>query len=853
MFQIITDIKHCRRLSARLQNVLADTITVRTLALNLLRLNVLFIVIATTSIVSAQDPETDMIRQHMPEKVAVKRTYRVLCYSKPWGYPHASIGIGRKMMQVMADETGLFEVVLTDDLDEFSAGKLERYDAICLNNTTHLQKGFTDAAMRSRLIDFVLNGGGLVAIHSATDGGWPEYTEMIGGNFNGHPWGHDGTWTIAVEDPTHALMKGSFSDSRFDIRDELYQYKDFDREKVRVLLSVDMSRFRNHKDGRKREDEDYALAWVKQFGKGRVFVSSLGHNKEVFYNPSVLKMWFEGFRFVLGETDADTTSRVKPKEFHLKTDRAQDAEVAFRTPEQSLRETELQDGYQLELVAGDDLVSEPTLCVWDGNGRMYVAEFQTYMQDIDGNGTDEKVSQVVRLEDTNDDGIMDRRVVFAKGMMLPRMILPLDDRVLIGETNSNDIYAYRDTNNDGVADEKTPWYEGGKRGGNLEHQPSGLIWAMDNRIYTTYNEYRFRFTDGAVVKEKIRGNRGQWGLTQDNHGKVIFMDAGAGIGPVHTLFPHVYTNWHPKWSVEEGFRTVYPIDSIYDAQGGWGGMRPDGTIKSFTATCGQSIFRGDRLPAEMQGNMFFGEPVARMVRRATLDVDKEGRQVWRNAYPQKEFIRSTDANFRPVNSVTGPDGTLYIVDMHRGIIQEGAWVPKGSFIRKAIEWYGLDKNIGRGRIYRLRHGAYEPGSRPNMLNETSLQLTEHLSHPNGWWRDEAQKLIVLRGDRSVIARLKEIVKSEESPPGRLHALWTLEGLGAIDLDYLDVPFADSAPGLRAAAIRISERYFHDDIRHVERLRQFIKDPHHDVSIQLLLSLSTRVCPETREIAEALLG
>ncbi|EDM26422.1 probable cytochrome c precursor [Lentisphaera araneosa HTCC2155] len=534
---------------------------------------------------------------------------------------------------------------------------------------------------------------------------------------------------------------------------------------------------------------------------------------------------------------------------------SQDPLVRQRTHAESMKEFEVQDKYSLELVAGDDMLSEPTLCVWDGNGRMYVAQFETYMQDVDGSGKYDKVSRVLRLEDSNDDGIMDKRTVFVDKMILPRMILPLKDSVLIGETNTHDIYEYWDTNNDGIADKKEIWYEGGKRGGNLEHQPSGLIWAMDNNIYTSYNQHAYRYTDGTVKKTMTAGNRGQWGLTQDNLGKVIYADAGAGIGPVHTLFPNVYTKWDPKWVRDQGFKSMWGIDRVWDAQGGFNSMRENGELKRFTDTCGQAVFRGDRLPQEMVGELFFSSPVGRLTRRTSFKKDAMGRRIMTNAYgeQQKEFIASTDANFRPVNAATGPDGTLYIVDMHRGIIQEGQWVPKGSFVRKAIEYYGLEKNIKHGRIYRVRHPDYKPNDKkPRMLEESPAQLVKHLSHPNGWWRDEAQKLIILHGDRSVIPALQKIVASGKSHLGRLHALWTLHGFDAITLPYLQKLYKDKDVNIRCAAIRMTEPYFHEDMSVLKGLRGLIKDSHHDVHIQLILSMSTKVTPDTRKFAEVLI-
>ncbi|MEO0414030.1 MAG: ThuA domain-containing protein, partial [Verrucomicrobiota bacterium] len=352
------------------------------------------------------DPEIDLIRQAMPQNVPTPEAkHKVLVYSKPWGFPHASIKIGKKMMQVMSDETGLFEVTISDDLAQFEPDNLSQYDAVCLNNTTHLQKGFVKPALRNNLIEFVKKGGGLVAIHSATDGGWEEYTDMIGGNFDGHPWGANGTWSIANEDPTHPIVKDVYGGKTFLLKDELYQYKTFDRSKVRVLLSVDMASFQNLGRGEKRDDGDYALAWVRDFDQGRIFVSSLGHNKEIFYNPEILKMWVEGFRFVLGETDVDTSSIPKPETKNELTD-GRRHEARVRTPEESLAEFEVKDDYYMEVVAADELLDQPVVCTWDGNGNMYVAEMATYMNDIAGSGTLENRSQVVRLEDTDGDGRM---------------------------------------------------------------------------------------------------------------------------------------------------------------------------------------------------------------------------------------------------------------------------------------------------------------------------------------------------------------------------------------------------------------------------------------------------------------
>jgi hypothetical protein len=222
----------------------------------------------------------------------------------------------------------------------------------------------------------------------------------------------------------------------------------------------------------------------------------------------------------------------------------------------------------------------------------------------------------------------------------------------------------------------------------------------------------------------------------------------------------------------------------------------------------------------------------------------KGKIIAQNAYYKQEFISSTDMNFRPVNSYTGPDGQLYIVDMHRGIIQQGNWTRPGSFLRNAIDRMGFGKNIGRGRIYRVVHDGYKSGKQPNMLNETPSQLVAHLSHPNGWWRDNAQKQLIVLGDLAVVPALKQIVNknqeslnSESSHLERIHALWTLEGLDAIDEEILLTAFEDPHAQVRRAAIWISEPFIkQNNAKVMNKLAMLKSDPNYDVRTQLLLSL-----------------
>ncbi len=520
-----------------------------------------------------------------------------------------------------------------------------------------------------------------------------------------------------------------------------------------------------------------------------------------------------------------------------------DAKARTHTPEESLGLFEIQPGYRIELAASEPMVDEPVAVAWDGDAKMYVAEMNTYMQDIDGGHELEPRSRVVLLEDTDNDGRMDKRTVFIDNLLLPRMIQPLGDRVLVRETNTFDIYSYRDTNGDGVADEKKLVYEGGPCGGNLEHQPSGLDWNMDNWMYVSYTNKRYRWTGDRVVAEDLPAGSGQWGVTHDDIGRNFFCTGGGENPAMGFQRPMVYGPISLPGEQAPGFREVFPLVAIPDVQSGPGRFRKEElTLNGFSGCAGAHIYRGDALPADFYGDYLVPEPVGRLVRRAKV-LNDHGKIVVTNATPGTEFLRSRDANFRPINAATGPDGCLYVVDMYRGIIQEGAWVGRGSYLRGVVENYGLDKNIGRGRIYRIVHETTKRGPKPTMLKETDSALVAHLSHPNGWWRDEAQKLLVFRGATTVTGELQALARTGPSALGRLHALWTLDGLGKSDPALLREKLTDADARVRAAAIRISEPFLASgDAAHTQSFAPLASDPDTEVVIQLVLSLGRTAAP-----------
>jgi len=525
-------------------------------------------------------------------------------------------------------------------------------------------------------------------------------------------------------------------------------------------------------------------------------------------------------------------------------------EIKNLSPEESLKKFYLPEGYKIELVASEPLIGEPVSITWDGDGRMYVAQMMTYMQDIDAKDENAPWSRISLLEDTDQDGRMDKSITYLDSLVLPRIMLPLDDRMIIGETYNRNLYTYRDTDGDGKADERILMLVDTARDNrNLEHQDANMIWSLDNWLYVTNKSFRYRYTPKELIRDTLPESLpGQWGLTQDEAGRLFFSRAGAEIPALGFQQHPIYGSLEMKGKWDSSFMEPWPLVGTPDAQGGPRRIRPgDNTLNKFTAVAGQEIFLGDKMqPA--YGDLFIPEPVGRLVRRAKVNHDN-GKIVLENRYNKAEFLASTDPLFRPVFAATGPDGCLYIVDMYRGIIQEGTWVKEGSYLRNIVKEKGFDKFIQKGRIYRIYHENDKPGPLPRLLSKSASQLVQYLAHPNGWWRMTAQKLIILKDDKSVVKKLTEIVNDDpgffakwidgdkNSGLERLHALWTLEGLQSVDVSLLQSALKDVDHRVRIAAIRMCEPYIVKADREIyEALTSLIKDKHPEVAQQLLLSM-----------------
>ncbi|MFH6602636.1 discoidin domain-containing protein [Maribacter algicola] len=509
-------------------------------------------------------------------------------------------------------------------------------------------------------------------------------------------------------------------------------------------------------------------------------------------------------------------------------------------PEEEAKKFLLPEGFHIEPVLTEPQIEQPGAISFDGNGRMFVLELRTYMLTADSDGTLEPASRISRWEDIDNDGIYETGTVFVDSLIFPRFVLPYGkDAVLTMNSDEDNVYKFTDTNGDGKADKKELFTNNYGRSGNVEHQQAFMYYNMDNWLYSTYNAFRVRETPTGVIRENTGYNRAQWGVTHDDDGKVWFLGGASGL-PSQFQQPVHYGNFNYEDNYAEGFEEPWGAAVLIgDLQEGMDRVRENnGGPKRVTGAAGNDIYRGDRLPKSLYGQLFYGEPVARIVRQVNPVVN-EGITTLHNAFQDQksEFLRSTDPLFRPVDMTTAPDGTLYITDMYHGIIQEGQWAQKGTYLRAKIEQYQLDKVIGLGRIWRITHDSKERDkTRPNMLNETPAQLVRHLEHPNGWWRDQAQQLIVLSQDKSVAPQLEAIVTGSDNLLARFHALWSLEGLGTLKPKMVRELLEDPNPRMRIQAMRVGETLYKSGNKSLgDDYLNLLEDENVDVALQAMLS------------------
>ncbi len=493
---------------------------------------------------------------------------------------------------------------------------------------------------------------------------------------------------------------------------------------------------------------------------------------------------------------------------------------------------QMPDGFKVELVASEPNVVDPVAMAFDEKGRLFVAELRVYPNDGVAKGAKPN-SRIVMLDDADGDGTFEKSTVFAEKLRVPNSVMPYRGGLLVSD--APDVLFLEDTNGDGTADKTTVLLTGFDLS-NIQMLPNGLQWGLDNLVYAlggnggdlkcpakpeakipNLRNRGFRFHPDRPGELEPTSGGGQFGLTADDFGRWFTATNSQHLR--HIVLPDRYLARNPhlpvttttfdipehgaaakvfRMSEFEAWRvdrtTRRQNDPSYSKRLPSTELVPGGYI---TSGCSPVIYRADALPADCYGDNFVCDPANNLIHRERL-TPSGGTFVAKRVYPDREFLASTDNWFRPCCLAVGPDGGLYVADFYREVIETPLSLPDDIKAR-----YNLNSR-GRGRIWRItaKDAKYTPGKLPVAM--TTAELVAELAHKNSWRRLTAQRLLVERQPKEAIEPLKKLAAEATFAPGRVHALWTLHGLGALDDNLIEAALKDTEPGVRIQALILAE-------------------------------------------------
>jgi putative membrane-bound dehydrogenase-like protein len=552
--------------------------------------------------------------------------------------------------------------------------------------------------------------------------------------------------------------------------------------------------------------------------------------------------------------------------------------------DKALSTFQVKRGFQLELVAAEPLVSDPIEICFDENGRMFVVEMIDYSE---MRNQKPHLGRISVLEDTNGDGRFDKSTVFVDNLPWPTGIFWANGGLYVAATP--DIFLCKDTDGDGKADKRevvftgfgidfAP-YEVTKL--NMQAMLNSLRWGLDNRIHgmTAPNGGEITSARNSTAKSvnvrrrdfvidpltqalTTEAGGGQYGMAYDDRGRrftcnnsdhvrVFMYDSRyESRNPFYTTMPPVLQSIAVdgpsaevyRTSPDEPWRLIRTQWRISGASQGIveGGGRVSGY---FTSATGLMIYRGNAFPEEYVGNAFIADCGSNLIHRKKVREDGITLLAERPADEQRtEFITSNDTWFRPVQMANAPDGTLYVIDMYREIIEHPWSLPPS--LKKHLD---LNSGNNRGRIYRVVPDGFKQPALPRLGTASIAELVNTLEHRNGWHRDTAARLLFERQDKSAAPLIEKLLRESQSPLGRMHALWALDGQGALGAAHVLGACDDGDERVREHAVRLSERFLGGKANAAPavaaRLLALAEDPSIRVRYQIAFTLGELRHPE----------
>jgi putative membrane-bound dehydrogenase-like protein len=694
----------------------------------------------------------------------------------------------------------------TDQLSDLNPATLAQYDvlAIYANWLKILPP------QEKALLDFVQGGKGFVPIHcaSACFGNSPEYIRLVGGRFKSHG---TGTFKVAVDQPGHAIMQGL---AGFETWDETYVHDQLNPDKM-VLQN--------------RDGEPWT--WVRNEGKGRVFYTAYGHDQRTWSNPGFQELLYRGIVWAAGDAAAARLKAWTPKPFAYDPTKqvpnyenrkpAPQYQLPL-SPEESRKHIQKPVDTELKLAASEESAVKLVNVVefqWDERGRLWVVESLDYPNDIKPGGPGNDRIRI--LEDTDGDGVFDKATVFADELSVPTSLCFAGGGVVVQQAPQT--LFFRDTNGDGKADEKKILFSGW--GVSDTHAgPSSLHLGLDGWVYgcvgyagfsgTAGGEaqrfgsgfYRFK-ADGSKLEFLGRTSNNTWGFSFNENGD-IFGSTANNQPSVYLPIPRRYYDLidGAEQPVNPGIMVNLKAPKMMER------IRQVDVFDGFTAEACHNIYTARAFPREFWNRVaFLCEPTVHIVYKGVLQND--GAQFrTENGW---NLLASDDEHFAPVFADVGPDGAIWVSDFYSFIIQHNPTpsAERGGFnarTGRGSAFISELRDTQRARIWRLSAKNGTPSKQWKLSKDDPKGLLEALQSDNRFWRMTAQRLLVERGQPDVVDALKKIV-AENKPDeigvagGALHALWTLQQLGAADVVTVTAALKHPAAGVRRAAAQVMPR------------------------------------------------
>ena len=538
------------------------------------------------------------------------------------------------------------------------------------------------------------------------------------------------------------------------------------------------------------------------------------------------------------------------------------AVVAARAPDSpplsplaSMQKIHLRPGFRVELVASEPLVLDPVAIDWSPDGRLWVVEMADYPMGLDGKG--KPGGRIRVLEDADGDGRFDKSTLFADGLSFPTGLLTWRDGVIV--TAAPEILFLRDTDGDGKADAREVLVSGLLEG-NQQLRANGLRWGLDGWVYCAAGghhrghgagnkvrsvragrdvavgalDFRFKPDTGELEPES---GPSQFGRNRDDWGHWFGTQNSRPLW--HCVLADRYLRRNPHVAAPDPTRQiVVPLNPRV-----WPVSSPEKRFHSFenaghfTSACAGMIYRDEMLfgkssPGAGEMHAFTCEPFHNLVQRNLVVPDGVSYSARRALGEERsDFFASEDRWCRPVMTRTGPDGALWVVDMYRYMIEHPDWLPKEGR-EELLPHYRLGDD--KGRIYRVFPTGTPPRQPLRLDKLNRFELVAALDSPNEWQRDKAHMMLLWRADVLSIIPLAQLAANSANPLARVHALWVLEGLGALSPAQVMRALGDTHPGVRENAVRLGEKFNSTDV--VDAAARLVHDPDAKVRLQLACSL-----------------